>query len=1381
MDFLMVATKRLKSGVTEIYPKFIIKSSKDLMIRARDFYAIWLEETGLWSTDEQNAVHYVDMELELYAKEHESEFPFGYSIRYMWDSESRVIDDWHRYCQKQMRDNFTPLDENLIFTNTPTNKKDFASKRLPYALEPGPIDAYQRLFSVLYSEGEKHKLEWAVGAILTGDAKTLQKFMVLYGSGGTGKSTFLNLVQQLFDGYWTVFDSKALGSANNQFALESFRSNPLVAIQHDGDLSKIEDNTRINSLVSHEMMSINEKFKGSYGGHFKCFMILGTNKPVRITDAKSGLIRRLIDVSPSGNKVSQKEYDTLTKRLKFELGGIACHCIEVYNSSKNEYDSYIPINMLGASNDFYNFMLDSYFTFKRDNSTTLQMAYDIYKRYCDDASVPYPLSRRAFKEELKNYFEEYHERYRAPDDTRIRNYYAGFRLDQFDGTEEDTKIQGEVVDVPEWLQLKVQPSIFDNCCKDRPAQYANEEGTPTMSWDRNKLTLSKIKTSALHYVQPELHHIVIDFDGKDSGGNKSLAVNIDAAKKFPPTYAEASKSGGGLHLHYLYSGDATKLSRVYDSSTEIKVFTGAASLRRMLSICNDVPIATISSGLPIKEEVKKMIKDEKIKSEAALRTLITRNLCKEIHEHTSPSINFIHQILEDAYASDLKYDVSDMRAAISSFASKSSNGASACMRKVGTMKFASATEEPNMSFDELMSAGFEDDDSDIFFFDCEVFPNLLLIKYKQRGAGNPIRTLINPEPSELSGFFNMKQIGFNNRDYDNHIIYARMMGASLYEVYQLSKRIIDKKQSRETNGKFGQAYNLSYSDIYDFLAAVNKMSLKKWEIKLKIHHQELGLDWDSPVPDHLIPMVSEYCDWDVLATEAVFEANQGDWMARKALAKIAGMSVNDTTNSLSTRIIFGRERNPNGKSGAVFNWRDLGEPVHYSQYEEMCQKYERTDFRVFDEFGEPTFEAYVPGKELPPGYSIMPFFPGYKFAMGKSTYMGEEIGEGGEVYAEPGMHGMVGLKDVVSMHPTSALEEWILGPYTKRFRDIVFGRIAIKHRDFKALETLLGGILRDFITDDPVLLDALSLALKTVINSVYGLTCARFANAFRDDRNMDNIVAKRGALFMCNLRRRVQEFGFTVAHVKTDSIKIPDATPEILEFVDKYGKEYGYEFEHEATYDRICLVNDAVYVAKYATAEACEKRYGYVPKDNQKHPDEWTSTGKQFSVPYVFKTLFSGEALEFDDLCETFSVQSALYLDMDETLAAVPFDKDAKYGDDGIPENHDYHFIGKTGRFTPISLGSGAGRLLRKADEKYHYASGAKGYRWLESEKVQSLSMEGNIDYRYFENLLEKAKKNLISNATIEGGLEWFLSDEPYVSPCFLDGRPVYEEEIPFY
>lgn len=202
IDFLMISTRSTKRGVIEIYPKFIIKKSSDLMIRGGDFYAIWLEDRGLWSTDEQDALQLIDRELDKYAEENRKNFDSSIKVLHMWDSESGMIDSWHKYCQKQMRDSFHMLDEKLIFSNTPTNKKDYASKRLNYPLEEGATDAWNKLMSTIYSEEERTKIEWAIGSIVCGESKKLQKFMVLYGAAGTGKSTVLNIVQQLFEGYY---------------------------------------------------------------------------------------------------------------------------------------------------------------------------------------------------------------------------------------------------------------------------------------------------------------------------------------------------------------------------------------------------------------------------------------------------------------------------------------------------------------------------------------------------------------------------------------------------------------------------------------------------------------------------------------------------------------------------------------------------------------------------------------------------------------------------------------------------------------------------------------------------------------------------------------------------------------------------------------------------------------------------------------------------------------------------------------------------------------------------------------------------------------------------------------------------------------------------
>jgi energy-coupling factor transporter ATP-binding protein EcfA2 len=889
IDFLMISTRSPKRGVTEIYPKFIIKKSSDLMIRGGDFYAIWIEERGLWSTDEHDAIQLIDRELDKYAKENRKKFDGDVRVMHMWDSNSGMIDSWHKYCQKQMRDSFNMLDEKLIFSNYETSKKDYASKKLSYPLEKGDCPAYEKLMSVIYSKEERHKIEWAIGSIVSGDSKKLQKFVVLYGGPGTGKSTVLNIIQKLFEGYYSVFDARALGSASNSFALEAFKSNPLVAIQHDGDLSRIEDNTRLNSLVSHENMTVNEKYKSTYSNSFKTFLFMGTNKPVKITDAKSGLIRRLIDVTPSGNKLSPDEYRTIIKQIDFELGAIAYHCQEVYLNDPDRYEDYIPLSMLGASNDFYNFMVDAYHVFSKEDGTTLKAAWEMYKTYCDEAKVTFPHSQRVFKEELKNYFRDYKERFNLDDGSRVRSYYSGFRKEKF---EERTTEKKESKKIP-LIEFGDFTSIFDNECSGCLAQYATYSEKPINKWDDVKTKLSELDTSRLHYVRVPENHIVIDFDIPDEEGNKCFERNVEEASKWPPTYAELSKSGAGIHLHYIYTGDVSKLSRVYDDHIEVKVFTGNSSLRRKLTKCNNLPIATISSGLPLKGE-KAMVNFEGVKSERALRTLIKRNLNKEIHPGTKPSIDFIYKILEDAYASDLNYDITDMRNAILAFAANSTNRSDYCIKLVNKMHFKS----------EEISSGEKNDDAKLVFYDVEVFPNLFLVNWKIEGEGKPVVQMINPSSSEIEELMKFRLVGFNCRRYDNHILYARLMGYDNEQLYNLSQKII----KGSPNCFFGEAYNVSYTDVYDF--STKKQSLKKWEIELGIHHKELGIPWDQPVPEELWTKVAEYCDNDVLATEAVFKHLKGDWTARNILADLAGMSVNDTTNSLITRIIFGKERKP---------------------------------------------------------------------------------------------------------------------------------------------------------------------------------------------------------------------------------------------------------------------------------------------------------------------------------------------------------------------------------------------------------------------------------------------------------------------------------------
>ena len=75
VDFLIIATKTSKNEI-RIFPKFrLYPKSNDLMIRGGDFYAVWIQEKGLWSTNEDDALTIIDSELAAEADKIKRESP----------------------------------------------------------------------------------------------------------------------------------------------------------------------------------------------------------------------------------------------------------------------------------------------------------------------------------------------------------------------------------------------------------------------------------------------------------------------------------------------------------------------------------------------------------------------------------------------------------------------------------------------------------------------------------------------------------------------------------------------------------------------------------------------------------------------------------------------------------------------------------------------------------------------------------------------------------------------------------------------------------------------------------------------------------------------------------------------------------------------------------------------------------------------------------------------------------------------------------------------------------------------------------------------------------------------------------------------------------
>ena len=1244
MDFYDIQTRKWNRSSIKDYtiaPSFNYRG-KDIVCKGGNMYAFWYND--IWNTDMHNLMDIIDSEVAAKTKAFTELNPeTDIQALYMSNHDSNVMKKFGEYT-RQMPESDVQFNSKIIFSDETIKREDYATEQLSYTPAPGDTPAFDEMFDKLYEEEEMIKIMWFIGAVLTNSMKKIEKFLFLYGGKGTGKGTILSVFKKLFEGYYAPIDLHRLTSGS-EFATGGIKETPLL-IDDDADLYSIKDDTNLLKLTSHDPIQINNKYQSTYTVTFEGLLVAASNQPYRVRNIDSGITRRAVVAKPTNQKHDYDTYHRLMKHIDFELAHIAQKAIDIFESmGPGAYENYVDYSMMEATDHFYDFMREN--AVALGEQTTLKQASELYRLYLEDIHYDTRGYQMKAKQGLMRYYMEFDERKRV-DGERLRNVFSGLKwgvifpkgIDNpmFDKPEEATLIVDE-------FGLAERESILDTFAKTYPAQYTNHMGTPKKKWDEVDTTLADIDTSELHYVMLPLNHIVIDLDITNDEGKKDLILNLEKVKELglPETYMETSKSGQGVHLHYIYEGEPNKLDSLIEEDVEVKVFKGKSSLRRKLTLCNDREIASIVTGLPIKEE-DRVYKDIEMISwdEKKMRNLIKGNLQRKYHANTKPSVDFIVKIFDDAEKAGTKYDLKDMRQDILVFAASSTNQAPAAMKAVSTITFS--TLEPEDASDIQRGSGRQFyEDEELYFYDVEVFSNLFIFAYKKYGAPeSEAVALINPTQAQIESVIDRPLVGFNNRRYDNHIVYAALLGEDRQSLYRQSQRIINDKDA--SSGMYSGAYELSYTDIYDYSNAGNKKSLKKWEVELGIKHDEFELPWDKPVPEDMWKRAAEYCINDVVATEEVFEATRADYNARRILSTLSGLSMNASTNQHTTAIVFE---------------------------------------------GKPRFET---AKELV--YTdLSKDFPGYSYSFGKSTYRGEEPGEGGYVYAEPGVHQNVSLYDVASMHPRSIVELNAFGKYTKNFEELMDGRLDCKHDDVESLRKRFGGKLNDILNEEGITIKDISNGLKTGINSVYGLSSARFENSFKHPKNLDNIVAKRGALFMIDLKLALQEKGVQVVHIKTDSIKVVDPTTEINDFIFEFGKRYGYEFELEDTYTRLALVNKSTYV--------CENEAG-----------EWDATGAQYKEPFVFKMLFSKEELSREDFFQTKQVRNAsLYL-----------------GED---------FIGSLAEVYASQTGKD---VLRVTDDKKGYVAGTKGFKWRLSNDWVG---KEDVDMLYYKGLIDKAIENI--------------------------------------
>lgn len=1238
MDFLKVVVEPVstdnKRNQFRVKPDFIYGNTKDLITKGGSFYAFW--DGQRWSRSIEHLCKKIDREVYRVGEEFKEKSGGSATMLYTFISsaETRRMALFIEYCKNSKLDD-QELDTVVKFASDEITREDYSTRKVDYDPIQGETPAFDELINTLYEPSEKQKIMWFIGAALSGDMYKIQKMLYLYGGKGTGKSTIINVISQLFVGYSATINLRNLTSSD-PFATSEVQNIPLL-VDHDTDLKSIYNDTNLLKLVSHENITVNKKYKEPYYVQFQGLLVCASNQRFSVRNTESGITRRVVVARPSGKLLDRDSYDRIIRDVRFESSAIAFKCMDLYSRLGHKfYDKELDVDIVEDADFIFRFVRTYYTELISPEGILLSRAHKLFIQFLEeDYGTDLPKSKAILREGLKLYFKQYSER-KVIEGQWFRNWYGDLdetKVFPENFTSQALTAEEEMINISENMFGLVEgPSIFDEIAKDYPAQLANSSGNPIQKWEEVTTTLSQVDTSKLHWVRVPLNHIVLDFDLKDDTGEKSLELNIQAAMEFPTTYAEVSKSGKGLHLHYIYEGNVNDLSSIVKPGIEIKVYRGNSSLRRINIMSNNEPIRTISSGLPFKPiKETEMYTDVKdiIWNEKTLRQFIINALHNKHHANTRPEIMFIIAEMTKAKEQGLKYDLTDLRDSVIQKAMMSTNHKNELVKLVLESITWNTIKDDEEVQSKLISNVHIVPKEDIVFYDIEVYPNLFVVVWKKYHDDEIVRW-VNPTPDQIEYLLSFPLVGFNNRRYDNHILYGRTLGASNMDLFIQSNRIINEKNGQA--GFYSAAYELSYADIYEYVQ--KKQSLKKWQVELGLSHVEMEIPWDQPVPDHLVDTVVEYCVNDVITTEALFDATYADYVAREVLATLCGGSMNATNNGLTTRFIFGEDKNPQEK-------------LVYTRLETI--------------------------------------FPGYTFSFGKSQYRGIDPSEGGYVYTEPGVYRNVSLNDVTSMHPNSAINLNYFGPYTERYKSLLDCRVWIKHKDFDTIREVFPQISK--YLENPDHIKTMDKALKIPINSVYGLTSASFDNKCRHPLNKDNIIAKRGALFMIDLQFAVQEQGYKVCHIKTDSIKVPDSDEFIEKFISDFGAQpkYNYGFEREHVYSKFCLIDKAQYICK------------------DSETGEWDSTGALFKDPYLFKRVWSKEVLTPEDYMLTFSTKGHLYL-----------------GDE---------FVGKVGKF----YASKTGKELRWTEDKenFKYLSGTKGVLFRHCDDYN----KDDVDYEYYNQI----------------------------------------------
>lgn len=162
-----------------------------------------------------------------------------------------------------------------------------------------------------------------------------EAFFITTGIGGSGKSTFLNIIKQLFD---NDVSSTPLGDLSQPFILAEALKHRLIASDELG--TGEVDLPIIKTIVSKQNIQVNEKYGSTYTTLAQSALFFCCNQAPKIDISDTGMLRRIIYYSRN-DKI--KNADPTLKNKKWTHDDLIDFIIiasEVYIYNENNIDSW---------------------------------------------------------------------------------------------------------------------------------------------------------------------------------------------------------------------------------------------------------------------------------------------------------------------------------------------------------------------------------------------------------------------------------------------------------------------------------------------------------------------------------------------------------------------------------------------------------------------------------------------------------------------------------------------------------------------------------------------------------------------------------------------------------------------------------------------------------------------------------------------------------------------------------------------------------------------------------------------------------------------------------------------------------------------------------